>query len=312
MKIYRHYEELSAVPPTPRLVVVGNFDGVHLGHQQLISQARQLAAQSGLSLALCTFSPHPLRFFRPDTAPLNLTDTAHRVELFSALGVSEVLVQRFDRDMARMPAFDFARRVLRDALGAVHVLVGRNFQFGHQRSGTVAHLHEWGAGLGFAVSSLELRAQDDAVISSSRIRALLLEGDMRRAAALLGRDYEVRGKVVPGKKAASQLGFPTINIDTADYLIPRFGVYAARTYLPDQRVVPSVAYIGNRPTMGLGKTAEAHLLDFNEDLYDASVRLQFTCRMRDDIHFHSTEALRRQIAIDVDAVTKQMRCPDGR
>ncbi len=305
-------EPLGWVAPC---VALGNFDGVHLGHQALVRGVLQRARDvSGQALAL-TFDPHPARVLRPDRAPAALSTFEQKARLLGQAGLERLAVLTFDARLAAFTPEEFARRVLRDALRARLVCVGENFRFGRGRVGGVAELRALGALLGFELSVLGPVVLDGRPVSSTRIREALMRGAVSEARALAGRDYFVEGLVVKGDARGRTLGFPTANLEPWNELLPLAGVYAARCTLladaqPDRagslggtaQSPPAlgVVNVGRRPTFdGREVRLEAHLLDSAGDLYGAALRVEFVERLRDEIRFDSVEALVEQIRADV-------------
>lgn len=294
-------------PPGGAVVTIGVYDGVHLGHRALIGRVRAMAAELGALSAVVTFDRHPATVVRPDSAPLLLTDLDQRLELLATTGVDYTLVVEFDRERAAESAEDFVREVLVGCLGARAVVVGHDFHFGRDRGGNVPMLQELGAELGFDVLGINLVADQAAsqVVSSTRIRGLLQEGDVAGAAALLGRPHEVRGVVQHGDARGRELGYPTANVGVAsDIVLPADGIYAGWYERPDGSLHPTAMSLGRRPTFY--ETAElslleCHLLDFTGDLYDEVAKVRFVERLRGEVRFDSVEALVEQMAKDVDA-----------
>jgi riboflavin kinase/FMN adenylyltransferase len=293
-------------PPGGAVVTIGVYDGVHLGHRALIGRVRAMAAELGASSAVVTFDRHPATVVRPDSAPLLLTDLEQRLELLGSTGVDYTLVIPFDRDRAAESADDFVREILVEKLGCVAVVVGHDFHFGRDRGGNVPMLQEMGADLGFDVLGINLVADDDAseVVSSTRIRGLLREGDVAGAARLLGRPHEVRGVVQHGDARGRELGFPTANVAVpADILLPADGIYAGWYERPDGTVHPTAMSLGRRPTFYADadlSLLECYLLDFDGDLYDERAKVRFVERLRGEVKFDSVDALVEQMSHDVD------------
>lgn len=298
MRLLYDYRELQEPDGPERAVTIGNFDGVHVGHRAVLEHAVEVAERSGLELAVLTFEPHPAELFRAGEVKLRLVEPQRKVELLSGCGVELVLAQKFDEQFAGLSAEQFAGDVLVRALRARLVIVGENFRFGRDRTGDVATLGELGAGLGFDLRSEPLVGAGGGGVSSSRIRELLAEGDVATAAQLLGRFHEVPGTVVHGKGAGHKLGFPTVNLADMRVLPPANGIYAALCDVEDQ-TLRSAVYIGDRPTLGHGATLEAHLMDFDGDLYDRRVRLRFVERLRGERKFDGVDALREQVGRDI-------------
>lgn len=282
-------------------VTVGNFDGVHRGHQTLVAQAVAHARESGGEAVVLTFEPHPARVLSPERAPAALSTLDQKEELLDGLGVDRLAVLPFDREVAALPPEDFARDVLAGVLGARHVVVGASFRFGRRREGDARRLAELGRGLGFSVSALPAVLERGGPVSSSRVREELARGDVRAARDLLGRPYFVDASVVRGDGRGRTLGVPTANLEPENEVLPARGVYAGRCRTPGGGFHVAVVNLGERPTFGGGRlTVEAHLLDFDGDLYGSRVRLEFHARLRDEERFAGTEALVARIREDVE------------
>ena len=304
MRIYRHYQTL---PDEARgaAIAIGNFDGVHLGHQAVIGEAGRIARDTGAPWAVLTFEPHPRRVFQPDQPPFRLTPFRAKARALEAMGVDAMIVQRFNRTFSQRPAEDFVRDVLVDGFGARHVVAGYDFVFGHNRGGNCEMLLAMGQELGFgftAVSAVE--AEGGAVYSSTGIRDCLRAGDMRGAAAILGRPFAIEGRVASGDKRGRQIGFPTLNLHLGSVVRPALGGYAVRAGLHDgggTRWIDGVANVGKRPTFG-GEDVilEAHLLDFDGDLYGQLVVVSLIEHIRAEKRFDGVDALRAQIAADTE------------
>ena len=291
--------------PSPA-VAIGNFDGVHRGHGALIGAATRARPEPGSVVAL-TFDPHPARLIVPDRAPTTLTTLEQKTELLEALGVERLAVLPFTRALSLMSPEEFVDRVLVGALEAKSVIVGENFRFGRDRAGDVGRLVALGAGEGFDVEVVEPVLHEGRRISSSRIRAALERGAVEEAQALLGHPFFIDGPVVEGERRGRTLGFPTANLQTENETLPSAGVYAVRCGLPGGGWVPGVANLGSRPTFGGARpSVEAHLLDFDADLYGARLRLEFQARLRAEEKFPGPEALVEQIRKDVDRARELM------
>jgi riboflavin kinase/FMN adenylyltransferase len=293
-------------PSEGTAVAIGFFDGVHLGHQLVIGEARRLAAELGAKSAVVTFDRHPASVVRPDSAPLLLTDLDQRLELLAAAGIDYAVLVHFDETRSHEPAEDFVRNELVGCLGARAVVVGADFHFGHGRKGDVALLREMGATLGFEVDGLELMASGVAgasAVSSTTIRAALAEGDLDAASRMLGRAHEVRGVVERGDQRGRDLGFPTANVAVpAEVQLPADGIYAGWYVHPDGTRTATAISLGRRPTFYDDQPyslLEAHLLDFGGDLYGQPARVRFVRRLRGEAKFDSIEALVAQIGRDV-------------
>jgi riboflavin kinase/FMN adenylyltransferase len=308
-------------PPEGTVVTIGAYDGVHLGHRSVIRLVRQRAAERGLRSAVVTFDRHPASVVRPESAPRLLTDLEQKLELLAETGIDYCLVITFDEARSRESAEDFVQEVLVECLNAADVVVGEDFHFGHRRAGNVPLLRRLGAELGFEVDGIELVGAGggpgegvpggDEPVSSTRIRRALVAGDLALANRLLGRDYEVRGVVALGDKRGHELGFPTANVSVpGDILLPADGIYAGWFERPDGTVYPSAISLGRRPTFYVEahvSLLEAHLLDFDGDLYDEHAKVRFVARLRDEVRFDSVEALVEQIGRDVDQARELLR-----
>jgi riboflavin kinase/FMN adenylyltransferase len=289
-------------------VTVGNFDGVHRGHQALVEIVVAEARSTGGTAVALSFDPHPSSVLVPDRAPATLVSIPQKQELLGSLGVERLVLVPFTRELSRQEPEAFAARVLRDCLAARLVVVGTGFRFGSGRRGNVALLQELGERWGIEVRGVEPVLHDGVAISSSRIREALARGALASVNAMLGRSYFVDGTVVRGDGRGRGLGYPTANLHVQGQSVPGSGVYAA--WFRDQsdagaRARPAVVNIGHRPTFGgESRTVEAHVLDLTEDLYGHPVRLEFTARVRDERVFSGPETLAQQIRDDVSAVRR--------
>jgi len=297
-------------PDAGSVVTIGAYDGVHLGHRAVIEAVRTRAAEGGMESAVVTFDRHPASVVRPQSAPRLLTDLEQKLELLAGTGLDRCLVVSFDEARSKEPAEEFVQEVLVDCLGARVVIVGEDFHFGHQRRGNVELLRTMGAELGFEVAGLALvdasgaAAGDGEKASSTAIRHALVAGDLERAVALLGRSHEVRGVVAHGDARGHQLGFPTANVSVpGDILLPADGIYAGWYERPDGAVHPAAISLGRRPTFyeeAHASLLEAHLLDFNGDLYDEPAKVRFVARLRGEVKFDGVDALVEQMGRDCD------------
>jgi riboflavin kinase / FMN adenylyltransferase len=296
---------LSAVPPGwgRSVVTIGVFDGVHRGHQHLITAAVAAGRARTLPTVLITFDPHPAEVVRPGSHPARLTELRRRADLVAEFGVDAFLVLPFTTEMARMSPGEFAHEVLVDRLHAAAVLVGRNFTFGHRAAGDVTVLAELGRRFGFVVEGVELTTadgQDGVTYSSTYIRSCIDAGEVEAAAAALGRPHRVEGVVVHGYRRGRQLGFPTANIATAPFTaLPADGVYAGRFVLGDRRL-PAAVSVGSNPTFsGTVRTVEAYVLDADEDFYGHEVGIDFVARLRGQERYDDLDELVTAIRDDV-------------
>lgn len=287
------------------VVTIGVYDGVHLGHRALIAETCSVGRGLGLPSAVVTFDRHPAQLVAPDKAPPLLTDLPQKVELLRATGVDRVEVLAFDDQRRQESAEDFVREVLVERMSAKAVVVGRDFHFGHARRGNVELLSRMGQTLGFEVHGLHLVAGPDGeVVSSTRIRARLADGDVAGAARLLGRDHEVRGEIVQGDGRARDLGAPTANIEfDADICLPADGIYAGWHERPAGEVFAAAISLGRRPTFYGPEGAlvlESHLLDFDGELYGEPAKVRFAKRLRGQHHYPDVDELRKQMAADLE------------
>ena len=281
------------------VLALGNFDGLHRGHLKIIERVRRGAAEHGGTPMAMTFDPHPSRVVRPDKAPPLLMTKEQRLEAFERAGISAVAVVRFTPELSKWDPETFVRTVLVDWLRVSEVWVGANFLFGHDRSGNFSTLRTLGQRYGFRADKIDPVRYKEFVVSSTRIRRLVSEGRMDEAGALLGHQFYLDGRVVPGAHRGRELGFPTANLETTNELLPPNGVYATMTTI-DGIVHPSITNVGVRPTFGDTTTTiiEAYVLGYEGDLYGRQVRLGFVQRLRDERKFDDVDALRAQIEAD--------------
>jgi riboflavin kinase / FMN adenylyltransferase len=292
---------LDEFPPGESVLALGTFDGVHLGHQQVIASATAASRERRTRSVAVTFEPHPLEVLRPSAEPVLLTTIEERLALLSGLGLDQALVIPFDLAFSRNPAQVWMDEILLRRLQARSVHVGSSYTFGHQREGTARRLVEWGREQGIAVTLVPAVLIGGEPVSSSRIRAALHEGLVDEAARLLGRDYSLRGRVEAGAGRGRTLGFPTANlaVDSSRKILPREGVYATIVEVGGRRY-GGATNIGRRPTFGgTGLSVETHLLDFSAHLVGASVLLHFVRRIREERAFPGPDALARQIGEDI-------------
>lgn len=281
------------------VVAIGNFDGVHYGHQALLQRARALADQEQAPFIVLTFAPHPRRFFQPQSEPFLITQPSIKESLLIAHGADGVLTLPFTEQFSRVSASDFIQDVLSEGLAAKHIVVGQNFVFGHGRQGHVETL----LAHGFDVTALTpITDADDTIYSSTAVRLALHHGDMAAAAANLGRPWSIHGIVTKGEQRGRTIGFPTANISWPENILrPIHGVYAVDCILPDGTVKQAIANIGVRPTVTYFATAailEVHLFDFNGDLYGQDLTIQFKSFIRPEEKFASLDELKLQIERD--------------
>ncbi len=299
MDIIQGIENLKS-PLRKPIVTLGNFDGVHLGHQRIIAKVRAEALKRGGESVVITFEPHPLKILSPENCPPLLTPFNKKMMFFESTGVDKVLCLRFTSAFAELSPLVFVKSILVEKVGAQGVFIGYNYRFGKGKSGDADSLKRLCAQFGIEVKVVEALTVGDTIVSSSKIRELIREGEVRRASALLGRDYPVIGRVIEGAKRGYALGFPTANLEMAEELYPKPGVYAVRVVWR-QQYFNGVANLGYNPTFD-GKTIslEVHLLNFSGDLYGEELQVYFSERIRDEIYFPSTESLIEQIKKDIE------------
>ncbi|HEV2322730.1 MAG TPA: bifunctional riboflavin kinase/FAD synthetase [Terracidiphilus sp.] len=306
--VYRAVEEIPA-DFGPSVAAIGNFDGVHLGHQEILGGAVKEARELGARAVAVTFDPHPEQVLRPASAPRLITPASERLRLLAATGVDAVLVLRFDRELASVEAGEFVRRFLVDALKVRSMHEGRSFRFGHGARAGVAELAEFGADFNFEVRVHEAVRVRGLEVSSSAIRALVSEGDVRRARWMLGRPFSVRSTPARGRGIGTRLLVPTVNLAPYIGLLPAFGVYVTRLKV-NGRTFRAVTNVGNRPTFGEPSFAvESHILDFEPvDLDEQTLlELEFFLRLRGEMTWPSPEALKAQIMTDAARAKRYFR-----
>lgn len=303
MRIVRGWEALTS-DLRGASVALGNFDGVHRGHQRVIAAAKDGAAAARLPVGAVLFDPHPRLWFQPGAQAFRLQSDAQRARALGTLGVDLLYVLPFDARLAEMSDEGFARRVLADGLGARHVAAGFDITFGKDRTGDGDALRRYGEQLGFATTIVEpVSGADGAKLSSSAVREALQAGRPELAAAILGRPFAIEGAVRHGDKRGRTLGFPTANVPLGDYVRPRLGVYATRTRLPDGRRLDGVANLGVNPQFGDATEArlEVWLFDFDEDLYGRVIETELIAFLRPEATFDSVEALVQQVRRDAES-----------
>jgi riboflavin kinase/FMN adenylyltransferase len=288
------------------VVSVGNFDGVHRGHAELIRQAGKLATEISCGVTILTFDPHPLQLLAPERFQPQLTTLEDRIDLLLSNGATAVVVIRTDRDLLNLTPEDFFRHILNERLDAKGVVEGFNFRFGHDRAGSVDTMRDLCASHGLPFRIVEPLMLDDVVVSSSRVRDALITGDVRAAARWLDRPYAIRGTVIKGAKRGRTIGFPTANLGSVQTILPGEGVYAVQVRIGEpnrisDRVIAGAANIGPNPTFGeSARKIEIHLIGFTGDLYGRSLLVEFMERLRGTRKFNSVEELVAQMRLDVE------------
>ena len=298
MEIFRHIED-RRLRLTRSIVTMGNFDGLHLGHQCLVRNAVEDAHRLGTPSVVLTFEPHPLKVLAPERAPKLILAHKDKMQLLQSFGIDIVVIQNFDTSFARLQPGTFVRNFLIDRLHIEKIWVGREFRFGQGRQGTISDLVGWGAQLGFKVGAVDPILVGGVRVSSSGIRQLVEEGRVDEAERMLGRYHFISGKVVTGHQRGRGLGFPTANISTRTEVIPLNGIYATMVEIGAERRL-SVSNIGVNPTFGTGpRSVESFILDFDHDIYGEPLKLYFVKRIRPEKKFASVEQLVAQMHNDV-------------
>ena len=306
MLICKTLEDLPALG-VPLHLALGVFDGVHVGHQAVISRALDAAEREGGLAGLLTFDPHPIRVIAPNKAPANLLETLdHKARVVADLGIGLLIPLHFDLEFAKMEAAEFITRLT--AAPVRTITVGEDWRFGHHRSGDVTFLASVAAKCGFHLEAVPPVMQDGERISSTRIRQAIRDGNLAGAERMLGRPYTVSGRVIEGRKLGRTLGFPTANLATGEAQLPGDGVWSVWAMSEDGRNLPGVANLGVRPTVdGTLRSLEVHLLDFSGDLYGSELAIRFHEALRAEQKFPSLESLRAQIQKDTDAARASLR-----
>jgi riboflavin kinase/FMN adenylyltransferase len=299
MRVFRgHSRPVSA----PVVLAIGNFDGVHLGHAALMQQLALASARLQLAPTILTFEPHPREFFTPASAPARLTTLREKLELLADCGAEQAMVCPFNAAFSALTAEQFIEQVLVDSLQVKHLIIGDDFRFGRGRQGDFLLLQAAGQKFGFSVEAMQSITVDGERVSSSAVRAALAAGDMALAARFLGRPYMIDGRVAHGDKIGRQLGFATANIRIKHNPLPMTGVFAVQVSGLGGRLLPGVANLGIRPTVGGTRPLlEVHLFDFDRDIYGAHISVRFAHKLRNEQRFPNFDALKAQIAADAAA-----------
>ncbi len=296
-------DSAAASQPNPKasVITIGSFDGVHLGHRAILDELNHSAQALASASVVITFEPHPRSVRRPDQPMQLLTPREDKLALLKAEGASRVVVTPFTTEFAQLSAEDYVRNFIVAQFHPAAIVVGYDHRFGHDRRGDMNLLRNMAPELGFEVHEISARIIDDAAVSSTKIRTALTEGDVQRASDMLGRNYSIHGTVVHGDKLGRQLGYPTANIAPlhTQQLIPAIGIYAALVTVGGKEY-PAMASIGTRPTVSdAGRISiEAHLFNFDADIYEHDLRIAFVARLRDELKFETTEALQEALRED--------------
>jgi riboflavin kinase/FMN adenylyltransferase len=287
------------------VATIGNFDGLHLGHQAVLKQLKRVAVSLALPRTVITFEPHSQEYFQPDLAPSRLTRWREKFELLRAHGIDRMVCLRFDARLASLSARGFVEQVLVNGLGVRYLVVGDDFRFGKGREGDYAMLRVLAMEYGFNVVRAETFSMRGERVSSTRVRLALAQGDLETARRLLGRHYSISGRIVHGDKRGRTLGFATANINLHRKEPPVKGIFVVRVLGLAERELPGVAYIGSRPIIsGRHNLLEVHIFDFDQECYGRYVRVELIKKLRDDKKFESFEVLKRQIAVDAECAKK--------
>ena len=290
------------------VVSVGNFDGIHLGHQAVLAQLAHIGAERALPTALITFEPHPREFFSAQHAPPRLTRLREKVVELAKSELDRVVILKFDEGLSSMAPSAFIERILVERLGSEVVVMGEDFRFGHRAEGNIDLMREAGAAHGFEVRCHDTHLLDGHRVSSTWVRDALAHGDFRMVRRLLGRPYTMCGRVSHGDRIGRTLGYATANISLQRVAPPMYGVFAVRLLGVERHPLPGMASIGHRPTVGGRVTLlEVHVFDFSRNIYGRMVTVEFVARLRDEEHFDSLDALRRQMDRDADAARAALK-----
>lgn len=281
------------------VVTIGNFDGVHIGHQRVLDELKQRAAQVNLPSVVMIFEPFPVEFFSPEVAPVRLMNLREKLHAFERAGVDFVFCVAFNAEFAKLSATQFVSQILHQGLKAQYLVVGDDFRFGHQRQGDFAFLNTQGQALGFEVSAMPTFIVDSERVSSTRIREVLQIPDLAQANQLLGHDFRFEGRVIHGQKLGRKIGFPTLNLNPKRLQMPLNGVFAVKVAGLAEQAWPGVANIGVRPTVqGQQPSIEVHLFDWSTSVYGAHVEVRLEAFIRPEMKFNGLSELQTQIAKD--------------
>jgi len=304
MKVYNHIDEFKQIKNA--VVTIGTFDGVHIGHQKIISRLQEVARQKGGETVILTFFPHPRMILHPDDLNIKLISTMEeKAERLENLGIDHLIITPFTRDFSNLSPQEYIREVLVKKIGTAQIIIGYDHRFGKDRSGGLKELQHYSSELGYEVEEIPEQDIDDVAISSTKIRNAILSGDVNTAESFLGYPFHLTGKVIKGDQIGRKLGFPTANlfIEESYKLIPSDGIYAVSIDLksgdPKLKSAKGMAYIGHRPTInGMSRNIEVNIFDFKEDIYGQTIRLNFLEYMRGDQKFNSLEELKEQLSLD--------------
>lgn len=304
MKVYNHIDEFKQIKNA--VVTIGTFDGVHIGHQKIISRLQEVAQQKGGETVILTFFPHPRMILHPDDLNIKLISTMdEKAEHLANLGIDHLIITPFTRDFSNLSPQEYIREILVKKIGTTQIIIGYDHRFGKDRSGGLKELQYYSSELGYEVEEIPEQDIDDVAISSTKIRNAILSGDVKTAESFLGYPFHLTGKVIKGDQIGRKLGFPTANlfIEESYKLIPSDGIYAVsvdfRSGETKLKSANGMAYIGHRPTInGMSRNIEVNIFDFTEDIYGQTIRINFMEYMRGDQKFNSLEELKEQLGLD--------------
>ncbi|NQV75706.1 MAG: bifunctional riboflavin kinase/FAD synthetase [Bacteroidetes bacterium] len=304
MKVYNHIDEFKQIKNA--VVTIGTFDGVHIGHQKIISRLQEVARQKGGETVILTFFPHPRMILHPDDLNIKLISTMdEKAERLANLGIDHLIITPFTRDFSNLSPQEYIREVLVKKIGTNQIIIGYDHRFGKDRSGGLKELEHYSSELGYQVEEIPKQDIDDVAISSTKIRNAILSGDTKTAENFLGYPFTLTGKVIKGDQIGRQLGFPTANLFIVESykLIPADGIYVVLVDFKSEesnlKRANGMAYIGHRPTInGMSRNIEVNIFDFKEDIYEQTIRLNFLEYMRGDQKFNSLEELKEQLSLD--------------
>jgi riboflavin kinase/FMN adenylyltransferase len=310
MKIYNHIDEFKQIHNA--VVTIGTFDGVHIGHQKIISRLQEVAKKKSGETVILTFFPHPRMILHPDDLNIKLISSMNeKAEKLAALGIDHLIITPFTRDFSNLSPQDYIKEILVDKIGTRHIIIGYDHRFGKDRKGGMIELQNFASDFGFDVEEIPEQDVNDVAVSSTKIRNAILSGDVKTAGEYLGYAFQLSGKVIKGDQLGRVLGFPTANlfIEENYKLIPSDGIYAVRVELKtnesDSKSAFGMAYIGHRPTInGMSRNIEVNIFDFDEDIYGQTIRINFLDYLRGDEKFNSLEDLKKQLQKDEKAARK--------
>ncbi|MBN8696401.1 MAG: bifunctional riboflavin kinase/FAD synthetase [Bacteroidetes bacterium] len=299
MKVYTNIEDFKSIPNP--VVTTGTFDGVHLGHQKIISRLKEIAKVENGETVLLTFYPHPRMVLFPDDNELKMLNTQkEKIALLEQYGIDHLIIYPFTKEFSRLTSVEFVRNILVNTIQTKRLVIGYNHHFGRNREGSFEHLKEYGPLYGFDVEEIPAKDIDSIEISSTKIRNALLSGDVKIANSYLGHNFSISGKVIGGKKLGRTIGYPTANIDINDKykIIPADGVYAVNV-IHDGKILEGMLNIGNNPTVeGKGRSIEVNIFNFDKEIYGDDATIIFIERLRDEVKFNGLEQLKEQLAKD--------------